>query len=38
MWTMSNLEVLIFLTAMIVIVAALMLTLTMTGATRRNRD
>ena len=37
MWTMSNLEVLIFLAAMIVIVAALMLTLAMAGPGRRNR-
>jgi hypothetical protein len=37
-WTVSNLEVLIFLAAIIVIVAALMLTLETTGAGRRNRD
>jgi hypothetical protein len=37
-WTVSNLEVLIFLAVMMVIVAALMLTLEMTGAGRRNQD
>jgi len=37
-WTVSNLEVLIFLAVMIVIVAARMLTLETTGTGQRNRD
>ena len=37
-WTVSNLEVLIFLAVMIVIVAALILKIEMTGAGQRNRD